>query len=268
MSAYAPHLALRRELHLFADRLRLEERPYGFPQTDYYLLNLSDFRWGVNARFFHANIETAIGVYGYESIFFRDDVVALTQTEEPQPSTGAVLARIIQLQEAGAKYAPAADTTIRWMGRQWVREELPQTAVSQPAAFAQTITLLGYEAAEASAPGRPFCPIFYWEAAEAVENDYTVFFHLVDESGYVHAQRDRAPAQGFYPTSAWTPGEVVADMHCLQIPPQLAPGQYGLNVGLYDPDSGERLPLLSAAGPSPAPGTVRVADLVIEDSSD
>ncbi len=83
MMAYAPHLALRPELHLFYDRLKLQERPYGFPQTEYLLLNLTDMRWGVNARFFYSAIETAIGRYGYEALYANNDVILLQQTERP-----------------------------------------------------------------------------------------------------------------------------------------------------------------------------------------
>ena len=87
MMAYAPQLALRPELHLFYDRLKLQERPYGFPQTEYLLLNLTDMRWGVNARFFYSAIETAIGRYGYEALYANNDVILLRQTDDPQPLT-------------------------------------------------------------------------------------------------------------------------------------------------------------------------------------
>ena len=99
MMAYAPHLSLRRELHLFYDRLKLQKRAFGFPQTEYLLLNLADLRWGVNARFFYSAIETAIGQYGYEAVYADQDVVLLHQTDEPQPLTGAVLGRVIELPE-------------------------------------------------------------------------------------------------------------------------------------------------------------------------
>ncbi len=129
MMAYAPHLALRPELHLFYDRLKLQERPFGFPQADYLLLNLSDLRWGVNARFFYNAIETAIGQFGYEAVYANNDVVLLTRSADPQAATGAVLQRVIDLLETGGKFAPAAQETLDWMGRQWVVASLPETAV-------------------------------------------------------------------------------------------------------------------------------------------
>jgi len=245
MMAYAPHLALRPELHLFYDRLKLEERPYGFPQTEYLLLNLSDYRWGVNARFFLSAIETAIGQYGYEALYASEDVVLLHQADESQPHTGAVLGRVIDLLDSGGKYAPAAQETIDWMGRQWLVDQLPATAKHQTAQFEQGIALLDYEAPVEREPGQPLCVTLYWQAGTAVAADYTVFLHLTAPDGFVQAQRDTEPAFGFYPTSSWQPDEIVSDMHCLQIPQGLTPGQYELLTGFYNPQNGARLKLLS-----------------------
>jgi hypothetical protein len=248
MMAYAPHLALRPELHLFYDRLKLQERPYGFPQTAYLLLNLTDMRWGVNARFFYSAIETAIGRYGYEALYANNDVILLQQTNDPQPLTGAVLGRVIELLEGGGKYAPAAQETIDWMGQQWVIDDLPQAFISHPIEFDQGITLLGYEAQREHAAGHPLCVTLYWQAETAVEDDYTAFLHLAAPDGFLQAQRDTAPAFGFYPTSQWQTGQIVADMHCLQLPPGLVPGQYDLLAGLYNPDNGQRLDIVNVSG--------------------
>ncbi len=248
MMAYAPHLSLRPELHLFYDRLKLQERPFGFPQTEYLLLNLSDLRWGVNARFFYSAIETAIGQFGYEALYANEDVVLLHQTDEPQPLTGAVLGRVIELLDSGGKYAPAAPETIAWMGRQWVGSQLPPTVSRQTTQFENGISLLGHEAPAVREPGQPLCVTLYWQADSAVADDYTVFLHLAAPDGFVQAQRDTSPVFGFYPTSSWQPGEIVADMHCLQLPPGLAPGQYDILTGLYHPENGERLQIVTAGG--------------------
>ena len=261
MMAYAPHVALRPELHLFQDRGKMEERPYGLPQTEYLLLNLSDWRWGVNGRFFAAAIETAIGQFGYEALFYQDDVVLLKQTSEPQYATGDVLQRVLQLQEAGGKYAPAAQSTITWMGRQWVSDELPETAVSHPLQFEQNINLLGYTINEhTDKSGRPLCTTLYWQATAPPPIDYTAFLHFTASDGYVHAQRDSMPAFGFYPVSQWQSGEIIADMHCLQIPPHITPGKYTILTGLYDSSNGERLPLTS---PSETPDAVKLTTITV-----
>lgn len=136
MMTYLPHLSERPIVHLFYDRLRLEQWPYGFPPTEYALLNLSDMRYWVNPRLFYAQVETAIGHLGYEAVYFDQDVAVLSPLAAAQPATGAVLQRVIELQEAGGKYAPTAPETLTWMGQQWVTDSLPDTAVPHPIHFA------------------------------------------------------------------------------------------------------------------------------------
>jgi uncharacterized membrane protein len=263
MMGYAPHLSLRPELSLFYHRLWLEERPFGFPQADYILLNLTDLRWGVNARIFYASIETAIGYYGYEAIYYQNDVVLLTQTPQPQPATGAVLQSVIDLQEAGGKYAPTAQTTLDWLGQQWVIDQLPETAVPQNTQFGTSILLAGYILSETQVePGRPLCTTLYWQPETTIAADYTVFLHFVDATGYVHAQRDSLPAFGFYPMVQWQPEEIVGDMHCIQVPTNLAPGDYSINIGIYDSASGQRLPL-TGAGMEPDAGALRLTQISV-----
>ncbi len=253
MMAYGPHLSLRPRYDLFHDRSRLEDRPYGVPQSDFLLLNLTDLRWGVNARTYYAAIETAIGLFGYEAIYYGQDVVLLSRQAGPQPATGAVLRRVIELQEAGGKYAPTGQHTLDWLGTRWVREELPAAAEPVDAAFAGDIFLDGVTLEENNlAPGRPLCPILTWQTRTPIDRPLTVFLHLTAADGFVQAQRDGEPALGFYPTQQWQPGEKVADMRCLQIPAGLPPGSYTLLVGLYDGSTGERLTLLDPANPRQA----------------
>ncbi|MCW5845558.1 MAG: hypothetical protein KIT77_30170, partial [Caldilinea sp.] len=51
---------------------------------------------------------------------------------------------------------------------------------------------------------------------------------------------DKAPLDGFYPTTGWTPETVLAESYMLHLPDTLAPGSYRLDVGWYDAATGER----------------------------
>jgi hypothetical protein len=62
---------------------------------------------------------------------------------------------------------------------------------------------------------------------------YTIFVHLIDGNGLVRAQSDRAPWDGMFPTDRWAVGETVQDDYTLQLPADLAPGEYSLRVGIY-----------------------------------
>ena len=80
-----------------------------------------------------------------------------------------------------------------------------------------------------------------WQSIAQTENNYTVFVHLLNQSGEMVAQMDQPPLQGAYPTAVWDPGEIVPDDIAVPLPQALSGGEYILEVGLYDPISGERL---------------------------
>jgi hypothetical protein len=75
---------------------------------------------------------------------------------------------------------------------------------------------------------------------------YAVFIHLADDAGRVWAQSDSVPVNWTRPTTGWVPGEYVADTHALTLPDDLPPGEYRLWVGLYDPQTGNRVPVAGA----------------------
>ncbi|MBN1659255.1 MAG: hypothetical protein JXA93_12680 [Anaerolineae bacterium] len=87
-----------------------------------------------------------------------------------------------------------------------------------------------------------------WHTETPLDADYTVFVHLVEAGGggAPLSQGDAPPVGGRWPTYLWLPGIAVDDMHRVPLPASLAPGAYDLLVGLYDPETGTRLPL--AAG--------------------
>ena len=78
--------------------------------------------------------------------------------------------------------------------------------------------------------------------------DYTVFVHLLDAAGNVLAQGAAPPRAGRYSTHWWDPGEVVADRHVIPLPADLPPGDFRARIGLYNPNTGERLPLAGDSG--------------------
>ena len=72
--------------------------------------------------------------------------------------------------------------------------------------------------------------------------------HLQDDQGQVVAQRDSEPLAGIRPMTGWQPGQIVEDRVGLWLPVALAEGEYRLLLGLYDPESGDRLDLCCPAG--------------------
>ncbi len=114
--------------------------------------------------------------------------------------------------------------------------------------FGEAITLLGFNLVDATGQPIQYSKLktqpseltLFWQptATRSAPADYTVFVHLLDPAGNLVAQADSPPANGAYPTSLWDPGEIVVDAHIL---PDLPPGRYTLQVGLYNPITAERL---------------------------
>lgn len=77
----------------------------------------------------------------------------------------------------------------------------------------------------------------YWQATEANLRDYSVAVHLVTTfpptgPQDILAQADKAhPVEGWYPTSSWTPGEIVRDEYLITAPSGSNP--YAISLGMY-----------------------------------
>jgi len=115
-------------------------------------------------------------------------------------------------------------------------------------ALGDRITLLGGELDHVVRPGETIAVTLYWKAQQEIGTDYKVFVHLYDGEGGILAQRDRHPGLGTRPTTTWERGEVVADRYSIPTPSDAPIGNYELGVGMYDPQSGERLAALGPDG--------------------
>ncbi|MEJ2208852.1 MAG: hypothetical protein P8129_07430 [Anaerolineae bacterium] len=80
-----------------------------------------------------------------------------------------------------------------------------------------------------------------WRAMEHPQGDYQVFLHLLSGDEIV-GQGDGPPLDGRWPTLFWLPGLALDDVHRVSLPADLPAGRYDLLVGLYDPNTGVRLP--------------------------
>lgn len=105
------------------------------------------------------------------------------------------------------------------------------------------IMLEGYALASEVKAGEELLLLLRWESLDLVDYNYHVFVHLLAPDNELIAQRDGQPVQWLRPVSTWEPGEVIADRYGLLLPETLGPGTYQINIGLYDPLTGERLPV-------------------------
>ncbi len=120
---------------------------------------------------------------------------------------------------------------------------LPGIAVDGP--LGDGIRLLGYDVIpESPRPGEIVYVRLQWLVDEAPAGDWTVYTHLVDPDDparAVLAGSDGRPGGGSLPTDRWQVGWRVIDEYQVALPADLPPGDYALEVGLYQP-SGDMLP--------------------------
>ena len=135
------------------------------------------------------------------------------------------------------------------------------------ARFGEGVRLLGYSIEDPQHPRRPGETVnvaLRWRCERLIDKDYTVFVHLLDGQEKVRGQQDVAPGGGFVPTSRWQQGEELVDRYALPIDAQAPAGELRIEIGMYLPANGERLPVLDDAGQNQGnrillPVTIRVA---------
>jgi 4-amino-4-deoxy-L-arabinose transferase-like glycosyltransferase len=70
------------------------------------------------------------------------------------------------------------------------------------------------------------------------------FLHVLSSDGTLVAQVDREPVLGASRSYDWAPWQMIADPIAIALPPDLPPGHYRLQLGLYDRDTLARVKLV------------------------
>ena len=140
---------------------------------------------------------------------------------------------------------------------------------SMRATLGDSIQLTGYDLdRDQVSPGQALQLTLHWKTTKPIDKNYTVFAHVIGgvnpaTGSPVWAQMDTEPMGGSRPTIAWQPGETIDDRYGLLLPSSIPPGDYQIEVGMYDSATQTRLPVIDEAGARVAEdrvllGTVRV----------
>lgn len=121
---------------------------------------------------------------------------------------------------------------------------VPHQAQPVGTQFGEGIVLSHASVPETVAQDEPLALTLVWQAIGPIDEDYTVFLHLLTPAGEFVAGQDGQPLHGLYPTSFWAEEERVVDGRSWLA--NVPPGEYQLQVGLYLLATGQRLP---ASGP-------------------
>lgn len=121
--------------------------------------------------------------------------------------------------------------------------EPPLIAFPLSITFGQTARLVGYDLpVQSVTTGEPVLLTLYWESlADGDETAYTVFAHVLAENGRLIGQHDSQPVNGTRSTTGWVLGEYLVDPHSMAFRELDYVGEARIEVGLYDPATGERL---------------------------
>lgn len=146
--------------------------------------------------------------------------------------TGAVRGQPVVLEQVTVSRSPCEFPT-------------PSDAVTTNAVFGDALRLQGYQL---DLDGDQLWVTLYWRSERRMEIDYKIFIHVFDPRTFVPvAQDDAMPHRWGLPTTFWSPGEMVTDRIPISLE-QAPAGIYGVAVGVYDPMTAERLPVVDGGG--------------------
>jgi hypothetical protein len=138
-------------------------------------------------------------------------------------------------------FAPLGELSVK---QRPVSRDLPAMQHPLGQELGGMVRLLGYDLDAAQMkPGGQLRVTLYWQAIGPIDRNYKVFDHVVGPDARPVGQQDAEPADGAVKMVIWKPGEVVKDVHVVPVLSGTAPGDYRLIVGMYDPESGKRLPV-------------------------
>jgi hypothetical protein len=136
------------------------------------------------------------------------------------------------------------------------QEELPADLHRLDWVFENKMKLLGYRLGRSAVHAAENLPVeVYWQALEPMSVNYSTFVHLHGRERAVIGALDTYPGLGLWPTTALSPGDIVADTYSVPVEARAeehAPARLRVAVGLYRYDQPGRpvLPGVDAAGQS------------------
>lgn len=136
------------------------------------------------------------------------------------------------------RVTPLHVTTIHGTPYAWIYQMPPTVAQPRAANFGTALRFYGFDGNVDARAGGQLQLKLWWKTQQQLPTDYRLFAHLLRSDGTIMAQVDLP-----YATRNWAPQRFLAQELLLPLPADLPPGTYQLAVGLYDPATGQRLPL-------------------------
>src|SRR5204862_371063 len=135
----------------------------------------------------------------------------------------------------------------RWSGRATTTSSAGTAAASPTAGLWRTRS----RAPTACAPGSTAASASFWRRCTPATTRTATCCAT-------RFQRDRMPGDGSLPTGRWRPGDRIGDYYKIELPHDLAAGEYRIVIGLYRLEGGQRLKVVDRPG---EPNELEVARL-------
>ncbi|HEY4720479.1 MAG TPA: hypothetical protein VII92_01430 [Anaerolineae bacterium] len=160
----------------------------------------------------------------------------------------AAMVAVLNVMDVGLYGLPPRDTSAA----------LPSTATAIQEDFSGMAQLIGYDVQRQS---DQLIVDWYWRGSGQADHPYVVFNHLLNDQGQLTAQQDDRPQRGQPLMTCWQPGEIYRDQHVIPLGPDVMPGKYTLEMGLYNAQTGVRVPVSNADGSSGDHVAIRPLDV-------
>jgi hypothetical protein len=107
--------------------------------------------------------------------------------------------------------------------------------------FDNRIALVGYEYSTLTPrQGEEMTVTLYWQAQEAIPEDFVVFVHVIQGTTFsIVGGSDAQPVGWTRPTSTWEVGEIIEDRHTFTINADADPLPYEVEIGFYNMQDGD-----------------------------
>lgn len=122
-----------------------------------------------------------------------------------------------------------------------------ETESQSLATFGDVVELVGVEVLSLDATPGQLTVWLYWQPLRQTDTALTMFVHLAGDINPANgtplwSQADQQPQQGRVSTTNWSPQTIYRDVYVLPLN-DVPTGSYVLLAGVYDPSTGERLPV-------------------------
>lgn len=172
----------------------------------------------------------------------------------PRIAPGARYANIVTLVDSIIKSGRPVFTikslpvlNLRYRFQDWnnglervVAAPLPPPQYESNVAVGQDLAVVGYSILRGTAAvGETITVGVQWHPLQRLEHDYTTSLQLFDARGEKVGQGDdHVVGAPDYPMTDWRVGQIIEDRFELQLGSNLQPGDYRLDVRVYDPETG------------------------------